>query len=184
MVGTDRQDSYVLDNQDKEAASEEQVLLNETEDISIYTLSKNKEEVKQNINELIEKESEKFKIHVKEFEHKVENFRNEFNQNIPNKLNSFDEPTITGSYQTLDNYYLEVEKLNKQKEENNNMEILLNLNPSQNKAIQDCSNDLISYKVMWDYVALTFNTFKNWRKLEWRKLILMILQKKLIFLRQ
>jgi len=160
-----------LDNEDKEANSEEQKLINETDEIAknIVSLFKNVEEVQQNINDLIEKESGKFKIQVKEFEQKVEQFRNDFNRNIPSKLESFSDNDINSAYKVLDNYYLEVEKLKQKKEENNNMEMLLNLNLSQNKAIQDCSNDLILYKNMWDYVALTYNTFENWKKIKMEK---------------
>ncbi len=160
-----------LDNEEKEANSEEQKLLNETDEIqkNIVTLYKNVEDVKENINELIDKESVKFKIQVKEFEQKVDQFRNDFNRNIPNKLESFSENDIGCAYKTLDDYYLEVEKLKQKKEENNNMEMLLNLGLSQNKAIQDCSNDLILFKNMWDYVALTYNTFESWKKIKMEK---------------
>lgn len=164
-------DDDSLDNEDKEASSEEQKMLNETDEIAktIVILQKNVEEVQQNINDLIEKESGKFKIQVKEFEQRVEQFRSDFNKNIPNKLDTFSDDSIGSAYKKLDGFYLEVEKLKKKKEENNNMETLLKLNLSQNKAIQDCSNDLILYKNMWDYVALTYNTFENWKKIKMEK---------------
>merc|ERR1712032_1767294 len=126
-------------------------------------------EVSENVNDLKEKERELFQIQVKEYQNNVDSFRMDFNKNIPNKLNEFGYDIIKASYETLDNYCLEVNKLNIKKEENNNMEMLLNLNPSQNKAIQDCSNDLILYKTMWDYVALTFNTFESWKKVKMEK---------------
>merc|ERR1711957_645673 len=99
----------LFDDEDKETASEEQVLLNEVEDISksIVSLNKHVEDVSEVVNPLKEKERELFHIQVKEFQNKVDSFRMDFNKNIPNKLQEFNKDVIVKSYETLDNYKME-----------------------------------------------------------------------------
>lgn len=159
-------DMFELD--EKEAASDEQKLINETNEIqkSLEALYKETENVYENINELVETESDKFKIQVAAFQDKVDNFREEFKQNMPNKLENFDDEEIQKSYKILDTYFEKAMVLKKTKKQNNDMELLLNLQLSQNKQIHDCMSDLIMYRTIWDYVSVLFYTFDSWKKIK------------------
>lgn len=166
----DSEDDF-LENEERELESEEHKLLLETENITknIVKLNKDVEEVFQNINDLIEKESANFKIVVDDFRMKVDNFRDELIKNVPNKIDAFSEEEIQNAYKTLDFYFKELQKLEEEKKKNNNMELLLGLNVSQNKQISDSFNDLTLYKLMWDYISLIYYAFENWKKMKWEK---------------
>ena len=165
------EDDFLAD-EEKEEESEEHKLLVETEEIekNIKTLNKNVEEVRQNINELIEKESTSFKMVAKSFDHKVENFRNEFLIKIPKTIESFTLEEINWAYDKLDQFQKQLKEFEKEKKANNNMEHLLGLTQSNNKQISDCLSDLNLYKTLWDYASILCYIFENWKKMKMDKI--------------
>ena len=183
---TEDGDDDIFENDEKESASEEQQLILETIETqkNIVSLYKDTENVYQNINELVEKESDKFKQHVSAFQDKVDIFREEFKKNMPNKLDDFSEEEILYAYKVLDDYYIKTQELKKQKKDNNDMELLLNLQLSQTRPITDCQNDLIMYKTIWDYVSVIFYTFDSWKKFKFAGINISPMQEKIDMFKQ
>jgi dynein heavy chain len=155
----------IFEDDEKDKYSEEQKLINETLDIKnkIVELFKETEKVYQDINDLVEKESSKFKVQVLAFQEQVEKYKEDFKSIMPTKIVTFDNDEIDRAYKILDENCQIINNLEKKKKENNDMELLLNLQLSQNKSIMDCRSDLLNNKNMWDYVSLIYHTFSEWK---------------------
>jgi dynein heavy chain len=52
----------------------------------------------------------------------------------------------------------------------NNLEILFDIQKSTYKQLQDCRNELVSLKYMWDLIALIEYQFENWKTTLWEKI--------------
>ena len=174
-------ENALLVEDENETISEEQKLINDTINMEkeIVELYKETDHVYQNVHSLVETECANFKKKVSAFQKEVEAFREEFKQKMPNKIEEFSEEEINKSYVILDQYYVKTNALLEIKNQNNEMEILLNLQLSQNKLIDDCLYDLKLYKTMWDYVSLVYYSCNNLKQYKFAGFVLAPVQSKL-----
>jgi dynein heavy chain len=122
-----------------------------------YKKSLNKREL---LSDRQDAEAAQIKEDTGQFEAKVTQFRDKFQQIPPF---SYDMP-IDQAYEQLDRWDLNLTNIEEEATGLRNLQELFDLNPSEFKELKDCRSDLKMLKQIWDMTAHVQSQFSDWMK--------------------
>jgi dynein heavy chain len=137
-----------------------------------YYETKNKVyDLKGEILDLQNKESEALSARLRQFVQEVYQFRQDFLKNLPFTYDEKMEISdINRCYDKISQTYIDLCKIEKEAKEYNVMEELFELEQTQHKALKDCRTDLKLLKQMWDAIAMVTYQYNDWKGKGWKSI--------------
>ncbi|CAE7303968.1 unnamed protein product [Symbiodinium necroappetens] len=125
---------------------------------------------KEKILPLQNQEMQKIRVKIEGFREDVRNFRFEFLERCP----FGSEHAVTGSYDKsyaiINEYYGKTMEIQARAEQFNDLELLFDMAMSDYRPLNDCLNNLILLKNLWDLIVLVRETFSAWYTVPWEKI--------------
>lgn len=125
---------------------------------------------KEKILPLQNQEMQKIRVKIEGFREDVRSFRAEFLERCP----FGSEHAVTGnydkSYALINEYYGKTMEIRARAEEFNDLELLFDMAMSDYRPLNDCLNNLVLLKNLWDLIVMVRETFSAWYNVLWDKI--------------
>lgn len=128
-------------------------------------------QVKTNILELQQKETESLKEEIREFSKRVKHFREEFKKNAPFSFEpGFKMKNVKEAFKTLKAYEENVEEIKKESIKYNDLENLFELEKTKYKSLRECQADIKKLNRMWGHILTILTQYEKWQKVLWKNI--------------
>ena len=128
-------------------------------------------QVKTNILDLQQKETESLKEEIRTFFKKVTDFRKEFLEKAPFKFTLNSEISdVKQSYKLIAEYREKVAEIKLEAGKYNDLENLFELERTKYKNLTECEADLNKLEQMWQMIERILKTYNNWKKILWKNI--------------
>ena len=123
--------------------------------------------IKEAILPLQSKESDNVKVRVRQFQVKVLDYRLEFQSAMPHNIQDTNDEVIRGAYEKIGEYYNKTIKMEEEAKELQVLEQLFELQRTKQKELQECKNELVQLKQMWDLISIIDGQFDSLKETLW-----------------
>lgn len=123
--------------------------------------------IKEAILPLQSKESDNVKTRVRQFQIKVLDYRQEFQSQMPSKIEETNAEVINDAYGKIGEYFDKTCKMEEEAKELQTLESLFELQRTKQKELVDCKNELVQLKQMWDLISIIDGQFESWKETLW-----------------
>ena len=123
--------------------------------------------IKEAILPLQSKESDNVKQRVREFQIKVLDYRQEFQSQLPYGTLETSPEVISSAYEKIGVYYEKTCRMEDEAKSLQVLEQLFELQRTKQKELNDCKNELVQLKQMWDLISIIDGQFESWKETLW-----------------
>lgn len=86
---------------------------------------------------------------------------------MPSRQTETSPEVIDAAYEKIGEYYVKNCEMEQQAKELQTLEQLFELQRTKQKELNDCKNELVQLKQMWDLISIIDGQFESWKETLW-----------------